>query len=87
MKELREIRILFAPDGTTEISVTYSHPDPVANPATKKRIAADVRMVRAGLLDALAGLEAPGVPTWGGFATDTKVSTDTVIVEREENAA
>jgi alanine racemase len=86
---LQRLIVTFNPDGTTEISVTYTHPaeaDEPPNPGTKKRTTSAARMAAHGLRDALAHLE-QGDLVWGGFGTNMKVSRDTLVVNRKEKAA
>jgi hypothetical protein len=88
---LERIVLTFKPDGTTEISVTYTYPADaddaaLANPGTKKRTATAARMAAHGLRLALEGLE-EGSPVWGGFATDMRRSKDMIMVDRKESAA
>ena len=87
---LQRLIVTFKPDGTTEISVTYTHSEAddaaLANPGTKTRTRSATRMAAYGLQRALEGLD-KGTPIWGGFATNTRTSRDTIIVDREESAA
>jgi len=87
--ELASLVLTFKPDGTTEISVTYTHDESeVANPGTKTRTTTAAKMAAHGLRLALEGLEdAKRVPIWGGFATDTRTSKDMIMVDRRESAA
>jgi hypothetical protein len=88
VKELREIRVTF--DREIEISITYAHRDDdhdaVANPGTKTRTTAAARMARKGLEVALEGLDR-GVPIWGGFATDTRVTRDAILLAASKEKA
>jgi len=87
MRELREIRVRFTPEGI-EISTTYTHPDDleVANPGTKTRTSTAAKMAAHGLRLALEGLETDPL-IWGGFATNTRTSKDTVVIDRGDHAA
>jgi len=82
---LQRITVTFTDEGM-EISTTYTHQDQIPNPGTKTRTRSAARMARAGLDRALRGLEA-GEAIWGGFRTNERISTDHVIVDREESAA
>jgi hypothetical protein len=83
---LTRIVATFRPDAI-EYAVTYSHRDHVeANPGTKTRTTTATRMARKGLEAALEGLGS-GLVVWGGFGTNTRVSKDTLIVDRKEYAA
>ena len=83
---LRELHVVFVVDGTTEIRITYAHRHTVPNPGTKTRTATATRMAAAGLRAALESIGS-GPVVWGGFGTDTRVSKDTIIVDRGEPAA
>ena len=88
MPELREISVAFTAEGIM-ISVTYGHRDQIPNPGTKTRSRTATRMAAYGLRLALEGLD-KGTPIWGGFATNTRTSKDTIIVDgepKEEDAA
>ena len=86
--ELKRLVVTFQPDATLEFAVTYAHgeADEPANPGTKKRTTSAARMAAHGLRDALAHLE-QGTLVWGGFGTNMKVSRDTIVVNRKEEAA
>lgn len=85
MKELRQIMITF--DRDVEIAITFAHEEGLASPGTKRRTTTATRMARAGLEQALKGLDR-GLPVWGGFGTNERVSTDRLVVDRRgENAA
>jgi len=86
--QLQKIAVEFKPDATLEFAVTYAHgeADEPPNPGTKTRTRSATRMAAYGLRRALEGLD-KGTPIWGGFATNTRTSRDTIIVDREESAA
>jgi hypothetical protein len=88
MSQLQRLIITFKPDATLEFAVTYAHgeAEEPPNPGTKKRTTSAARMAAHGLRLALEGLD-KGTPIWGGFATNTRTSRDTIIVDREESAA
>jgi hypothetical protein len=84
---LRRLVVSFERD-SIEYAVTYEHTDSPPTPGTKKRTTTAARMAAAGLERALEALREPGGPVvWGGFGTNTKVSKDTIIVDRKEHAA
>ena len=86
MTELREIYVAFTAEGIM-ISITYGHANELDHaPGTKTRTRAATRMAAHGLRRALERLD-KGTPIWGGFATDTRTSKDTIMVDREESAA
>jgi hypothetical protein len=84
---LRRVTVTFADEGDLEIAVAYTHTDcALPTPGSKSRTTKALRMARAGLetaLDSLGSGSSAGAGIWGGFATDTRESTDHVIVERE----
>ncbi len=82
---LRSIRVTFTREGI-EYAVTYAHDGEQPTPGTTKRSTAAARMARKGLEAALETLGS-GAVVWGGFATNTQVSKDTVIIDRKEHAA
>jgi hypothetical protein len=88
MSQLRRVVIEFKPDATLEFAVTYAHGEASEppQPGTKTRTRSATRMAAYGLRRALEGLD-KGTPIWGGFATNTRTSRDTIIVDREESAA
>ncbi len=79
MTELRRITITFTAEGI-EYGVTYLHTDEPPTPGTKTRTTRASRMARKGLEVALEGL-GTGAVAWGGYGTDTKESTDHILVE------
>ena len=81
---LERIIVTFHREGV-ELEVRYAHADEPPTPGTKKRTATAVRMARKGLEMALEGL-GWGSVAWGGFSTDTRQSTDRVLVDRERAA-
>jgi hypothetical protein len=84
-RELRSITVIF--DGAAiEYAVSYQHRDEPPSPGSKARTITAARMARRGLELALERLGS-GAVMWGGFATNTRESEDTIIVERKENAA
>jgi hypothetical protein len=86
---LKRVAVTFADEGDLEIAVAYTHDSEAPTPGSKSRTTKALKMARAGLETALDSLGS-GAGIWGGFATDTRESTDHVIVEREprkENAA
>jgi hypothetical protein len=81
---LKRVTVTFADEGDLEIAVAYTHTDDQPTPGSKSRTTKALKMARAGLetaLDSLGSGTRAGI--WGGFATDTRESTDHVIVERE----
>ncbi len=83
---LRSIRVTFTREGI-EFAVTYAYDaHELPAPGTKKRTATAERMACKGLEAALEALGS-GQVAWGGFGTDTRVSKDTIIVDRKEHAA
>ena len=92
MTQLRKLAVTFKPDATLEFAVTYAHGEAgePATPGTKKRTTSAARMAAHGLRDALAHLDSSASEAklvWGGFGTNMKVSRDTIVVERKEEAA
>jgi hypothetical protein len=85
VSELCEIKVSFAHEGIM-ICVSYGHTNEPPQPGTKTRTRSATRMAAYGLRRALEGLD-KGTPIWGGFATNTRTSRDTIIVDREESAA
>jgi hypothetical protein len=83
---IQRLIISFADDGTTEVSVTYSHQDEPATPGSKKRTQSASQMASAALQRALEGLGTSAV-SWGGFGTNTRVSTDKIVIDRKRRAA
>jgi hypothetical protein len=83
---LRSIRVTFDGEGAIEYAVSYQHRDEPPSPGTKARTATAARMARKGLEAALEALSS-GPMVWGGFATDARKSTDTVMIDRKEHAA
>jgi len=75
---LERITVTFTPEGI-EYAVCYAHADEPPTPGTKTRTTRASRMARKGLEAALEGLGA-GAVTWGGYATDTRHSTDRILV-------
>ncbi len=75
----RRLTITFMPQGV-EYAVTCAHTDEPPTPGTKTRTARASRMVRKALEAALEGLGA-GAVAWGGYNTNTKASTDRILVE------
>lgn len=84
---LKQVLTIFREDGSIEYAVSYAHIDEPPTPGSKKRTTTASRMARRGLQAALEGLDQGYALTWGGFGTNTRESTDRIIVEREENAA
>ena len=78
--ELTRVTVTFTRDGI-EYHVTYAHTAEPPNPGTKTRTSKATRMARRGLELALEGLGS-GPVRWGGFGTDNRKSTDTIITER-----
>jgi hypothetical protein len=76
---LRRITVTFTAEGI-EYSVCYAHTDEPPPPGTKTRTTRALRMARTGLQTALE--LGTGVGLWGGFATDTRQTTDRVFVEK-----
>ena len=85
-RELRSITVTFSREGNTEFAVTYAHAHELPSPGTKRRTATATEMARKGLEAALEALGS-GPVVWGGFGTDTRVSKDTIIVDRKEQVA
>jgi hypothetical protein len=86
---IRRMIVTFNRD-EVEISITYSHDssEATATPGSKKRTTTAARMARKGLEHALEGLDAAGeAVVWGGFATDTSLTTDVVVLDRKKRAA
>ena len=76
---LQSVLVRFEWEGV-ELSVTYGHAETGQhNPGTKTRTRRAARMARAGLQAALEGLDR-GDALWGGYGTDTRESTDRVLV-------
>ena len=84
-RELRSITVTFGGEGI-EYAVSYLHRGEPPSPGSKTRTTTAARMARRGLELALERLGS-GALIWGGFATNTRESEDTIIVERKENAA
>ena len=82
---LRSIRVTFTHEGI-EFAVTYAHDGEPPTAGTKRRTSTAERMARTGLEAALEALSS-GQVAWGEFGTDTRVSKDTIIVDRKEHAA
>ena len=78
---LKSVRVDFHQEGL-EVSVGYTHADPIPNPGTKTRTTTAARMAAAGLQRALEAL-GTGPGQWGGFATDTRTSTDRLLFENK----
>jgi hypothetical protein len=83
MIELRRVVVTFSAE-EMEISATYAHDAEPATPGTKTRTATAARMAAAGLERALEGLGTGVAAVWGGYSTDTRISTDKVIVEHRK---
>ena len=81
---LQSIRVDFHREGI-ELAVRYAHRDEPPTPGSKTRTRTAARMAEAGLRRALEGL-GRGSVAWGGFAPDTRQSTDKVLVDRERAA-
>jgi hypothetical protein len=86
---LKRVTVLFHDEGDLEIAVAYTHSEASEppTPATKTRTTRALRLAVVGLRRALEGLDKGRSLTWGGFTTNTRESTDMVIVERKEHAA
>ncbi len=84
MSVVLSVTVTFLQEGI-ELAVEYSHADEPPTPGTKTRTRRAARMARTGLQTALEAL-GTGPPVWGGFATDTRQSTDRVLVDRERAA-
>jgi hypothetical protein len=82
---LKRVSVTFDDDGL-EIAVAYTHTDEPPMPGSKGRTTKALRMARAGLEAALDSL-GTGAGIWGGFATNTRESTDRIMVERKEHAS
>ncbi len=84
---IRRMIVTFNRD-EVEVSITYSHDhsEAIATPGSKKRTTTATRMARKALERALEGLDAAEV-VWGGFATDTHLTTDMVVLDRKKRAA
>ena len=69
-------------------SIRHLRPYPRAalTRATKAHTTRAATLARKGLEAALETLGS-GAVVWGGFATNTQVSKDTIIVDRKEHAA
>jgi hypothetical protein len=80
MSELRRITITFTAEGI-EYGVTYLHTDEPPTPVypAKARTSKAARMACKGLELALQRLSA-GAAEWGGYGTDTRQSTDRILV-------
>jgi hypothetical protein len=83
---LQRVAATFLEDGSVEVAISYHHTDDPPTPGTKGRTTTAARMAREGLEAALEGLSNGGV-VWVGFGTNTRESTDHVIVERREEQA
>jgi hypothetical protein len=79
--ELRRVVVTFSAD-EMEISATYAHHEELPNPGTKTRTATAARMAAAGLQRALEGLGTDVAAYWGGFETDTRISSTEYSVAR-----
>jgi hypothetical protein len=79
---LQKLTIIFGDEGI-ELAVSYLHTEDPPTAGSKGRTTIAARMARKGLEAALEGL-GKGVLLWGGFGTNTRESTDHVIVERKE---
>jgi hypothetical protein len=79
--ELRSIAVTFLPEGGLEVAVSYAHGDELPSPVhpAKTRTARASRMARKVLEVALEGL-GTGAVEWGGHGTNTKESTDRILV-------
>jgi hypothetical protein len=82
---LKRVTVTFTPEGI-ELAVGYDHDHEPANPGTRGRTTTAARMASAGLRRALEHLNR-GTPVWTGFGTDTRQSTDTIVIERGEEQA
>jgi hypothetical protein len=82
---LKKLTVTFG-EGDLELAVTYLHDGEMPNPATKSRTTIAARMAAVGLRRALESLERGGL-LWGGFATNTRESTDQILVERKEHTS
>jgi hypothetical protein len=82
---IRRMIVTFNRDDV-EVSITYSHDHEPATPGSKKRTTTAAGMARKGLERALEGLDTAEV-VWGGFATDTHLTTDMVVLDRKKRAA
>jgi hypothetical protein len=84
---IRRMIVTFNRD-EVEVSITYSHDHEPASAGSKKRTTTAARMARKGLERALEGLDTAGeAVVWGGFATDTHLTTDVVVLDRKKRAA
>ena len=82
MSVLRRLTVMFLPDGSIEIAVSYPHRNEPPTPGTKTRTRRAARMAQAGLRRALEGLDRGSV-AWGGFSTNTQVSTDRLLFDHD----
>jgi hypothetical protein len=85
---LKRLTISFSHEGIS-YAVAYEHSEAhePANPGTRSRTTSAARMASAGLRRALDALD-QGTPVWTGFGTNTRQSTDRIVIERgEEHAA
>ena len=80
MRELRRITITFDSKGDVELDVNYEHSGEMPTPGSKGRIRSAATLAREGLRYALEELD-NGRLLWGGYGTNTKVSTDKIIVD------
>jgi hypothetical protein len=86
---LKRVTVTYREDGTIEYAVRYEHTAEPPTPGSKKRVATVATLARKGLQAALEGLGKDAL-LWGGFGTNTRESTDRIMVDREprkENAA
>jgi hypothetical protein len=83
---LTRIMVTFQ-DGTIEYGVRYTHADDPGSPGSKGRTTRAARLAAKGLEAALEGLSRDPGPLWGGFATNTRESTDTIMVEQKEQVS
>ena len=82
---LEKLTVTFQPEGIA-LAVSYAHRDEPPTPGTKTRTRRAARMAEAALRRALEGL-GRGSVAWGGFATDTRQSTDKVLVDVDRERA
>jgi hypothetical protein len=86
MTVLKSVTVTFARDGAVEYAVMYAHTEEPPTPGIKTRTTRMAQMAANGLRDALAHLK-EGALVWGGFATNTRESTDELVADRKERAA
>jgi hypothetical protein len=77
---VKSVTATFTPEGI-EFAVLYSHEGEPPTPGSKTRTSKAARMARMGLETALKGLDDDLI--WTGFATDTRTSRDTIMVDRK----